>query len=391
MPTTGSLEIPSSLLKLPWTNRQPFKMAYILGRVVLLLVFIPSWALYSIVKKPRASWKIGECVAVRALRWFVPLNAACGLSPDSVSKTNPPSKFKESSLFWLEPANEKLIVGIAKDERVRPVRVPGYVWPQGSRLDEEEDGFIALFIHGGGYMMGNGTEKFGELDIARKLLKKNPSIKRVLSVEYRLVGDDCHPAQLLDGLAAYAHLVKDLKIDPSRIIIIGACSGGHLVMMLSRYLYEEKVLPLPGGLMLFSPVLDMISDFEIAQGLAPPRPNTGVDWLVTSHCANVRFLGHHHPDLLKLPAITSNRAPPGSYTGYPPTFISIGDVDILREEIEQLVEIMQKDGVDVLFDVHKDAVHEFHAIPIMPSDGARENAIKSASDWVRSLETKHSP
>ncbi|KAL0069249.1 hypothetical protein AAF712_003613 [Marasmius tenuissimus] len=391
MSTNGVATPPPALLKLPWKNQQPIKGLYVLGRVLSLLLLVPSWSLYYLLaKKPRASWTVGQSVAVCALRWIVPLNAECGLSPDSVSKVNPPSEFKESSLIWMEPANEKLVRGLAKDERVRPVKVPGYVWPRGKGLDDDDaqEGFVALFIHGGGYMMGNGTENFGELDIARKLLNKNPSIKRLLSVEYRLVGDECHPAQLLDGLAAYSYLLRTAKVNPSRIILIGACSGGHLSMMLLRYLYEEKVLPLPAALMLFAPVLDMVTDFEIVQGLSTHRESASIDWLTTSHYANVRFLGHNSPDLLKSPAIASNRAPSGSYTGYPPTFVSIGDADLLLAEIEQLVKTMQDDRVDVVLDIQKDGVHHFLSIPFMPTDGAREDAIKKAVKWVGSLEKR---
>ena len=164
--STNDIAISPSLVKLPWKNRQPIKAFYVLGRTSLLLFLVPYWGLYySLRKKPLASWTVGQCLAVRALRWIAPLNAECGLSPDSVSKVNPPSKFKESSLIWMEPVDEKLVRGLAKDDRVRPVRVPGYVWPRGKELndDDAQEGFVVLFIHGGGYMMGNGTENFGEL------------------------------------------------------------------------------------------------------------------------------------------------------------------------------------------------------------------------------------
>ncbi|KAF9269686.1 alpha/beta-hydrolase [Marasmius fiardii PR-910] len=391
MPSAENFKIAPSSLKFPQSSYQPLKSLHILFTVLSLVVLIPYWGIYySFTKKPRVSWKIGECIAIRAMRWMMPLNAECGLAPLSVSKVNPPSDFKESSLVWLEPADKSLVVGIAKDEKILPVRVPGYVWPKGQGLDDDiSSGFVGLFIHGGGYMMGNGMESFGELEIVRSLLKKNSEINHVLSVEYRLVGEGSHPAQLLDALAAYAHLVKMLKIDPTRIIFLGACSGGNLVMMLSRYLYEEKVLPLPGGLMLFSPVLDMVKDFEILQGSAPPRPNTDIDWLEASHYANLRFLGHNSLDLLKSPYFSSNRAPVGSYTGYPPIFVSVGDAESLQKENEQLVELMRNDGVDVVLNVQKDAVHDFIAVSkLMPSEAARREAMNKACEWIGSSKTQ---
>jgi len=47
-----------------------------------------------------------------------------------------------------------------------------------------------------------------------------------IAVDYRLSGESCHPAQLLDALAGYSHLVQTLGIDPARIVLFGACAGG---------------------------------------------------------------------------------------------------------------------------------------------------------------------
>ena len=91
------------------------------------------------------------------------------------------------------------------------------------------------------------------------------------------MNDAPHPAQLIDALSGYCYLIDVLGIPSSRIVIIGACSGGtyhiiifgtsphihsfdfpvritigHLALMLTRYLHDEQVLPLPLGVMLFS-------------------------------------------------------------------------------------------------------------------------------------------
>ena len=46
-----------------------------------------------------------------------------------------------------------------------------------------------------------------------------------LAVDYRLSGEACHPAQLLDALAGYAYLVEGCNIPPKRIVIIADCAG----------------------------------------------------------------------------------------------------------------------------------------------------------------------
>ena len=89
-------------------------------------------------------------------------------------------------------------------------------------------------------------------------------------MDYRLSGEGCHPAQLLDALAGYAYLVKGCNISPERIVIIADCAGSrwnprtttqrgmkpisvaHLTLMLLRYLKDESIFQMPGGIMLFS-------------------------------------------------------------------------------------------------------------------------------------------
>ncbi|KAJ7622692.1 Alpha/Beta hydrolase protein [Mycena rosella] len=198
------------------------------------------------------------------------LNAQCGISPQSTDKTRevPQAELKETSFVWLEPVSDALVVGIADDVKVKPIRIPGYVWPKNTAL--ETDGLVGLFIHGGGDMMGNGSESFDET-----------------TLDYRLSAEACHPAHLLDALTAYSHLVNTLRIQPSKIVVFGACAGGHLVLLLLRYLYEEKVLPMPAAVMLFSPWVDMVIDQEIEAGKTEERPNTSIDLLATSLAANL--------------------------------------------------------------------------------------------------------
>ncbi|SJK98212.1 uncharacterized protein ARMOST_01473 [Armillaria ostoyae] len=96
---------------------------------------------------------------------------------------------------------------------------------------EHVDGLVGLWIHGGEYIMGNGSEYFGECGIANNI-QEYSQVKYIVSVEYRLLHESCHAAQLLD---AYSHLLS-----------------GHLVMLLGRHLYEEKALPMLSALMVFS-------------------------------------------------------------------------------------------------------------------------------------------
>jgi hypothetical protein len=146
--------------------KQPFKAIYIATRLLALIALVPSWLItYSILPRPRASWTLGESVLVRILRWIMPLNATCGLSPMATDKTRqvPETELKETSFVWIEPARDVFLKGSALDPLVSSIRIPGYIWPKAGDLGKSDDtALVGLFVHGGGYMMGNGSETFGE-------------------------------------------------------------------------------------------------------------------------------------------------------------------------------------------------------------------------------------
>ncbi|TFK38485.1 Alpha/Beta hydrolase protein [Crucibulum laeve] len=376
-------------VQLPLWYHQPFKAIYISTRLLSLIALLPFWTvLYTVTSRPRSSWSLRESVMVRLLRQLITLVADTGISPLSTDKTHevPQHELKESSFIWISPADSDAVRGPAVDELVKPVRIPGYVWPKGRTLDEDNSGgFVMLFIHGGGYMMGSGHESFPELHIVREMYRLC-NIESILSLDYRLTHEACHPGQLLDALAAYSHLINVANIEPSRIIVVGACAGGHLALMLLRYLHDEKSLPLPRALMIFSPMVDMTIDEELRNDVTKERPNSAIDALITSYIANSRFLGHHPKTLLASPLLSANLAPPGSYRGYPKTFISVGGCEIFERECANLAEMMLSDGVSVTLDVQQDAVHDFWGFGvIVPSNLARLKLSEAVREWVKDL------
>jgi hypothetical protein len=176
-----------ALKKLPLTFHQPFKGFYVFARVSSLIILIPAWGLYYSIYRPRESWTLKECISNRMIRWFMPLNSYCGLHPLSLDKTKEPSpkNLKETSFVWIDPVDDSLIRGIALDDKVKPMKVPGYVWPKAQTLEAADD-LVGLWIHGGGYMMGNASESFGESGKSSSVLDCSTSSDTTLDIPRQL-------------------------------------------------------------------------------------------------------------------------------------------------------------------------------------------------------------
>ena len=55
--------------------------------------------------------------------------------------------------------------------------------------------------------------------------------------------------------------------------------------------------------------------------------------------------------MLASPYLSPNRAPGETFAGYPKTFISLGGAEVFVEEVHELAEKMERNGVDVRVDV----------------------------------------
>lgn len=59
--------------------------------------------------------------------------------------------------------------------------------------------------------------------------------------------------------------------------------------------------------------------------------------------------------MLSNPYFSPNRAPGETFVGYPRTFISLGGAETFVEEVRELAEKMERNGVDVTVDVQVSA------------------------------------
>lgn len=111
-------------------------------------------------------------------------------------------------------------------------------------LPEEGDGPfpVIFFLHGGGWQSGSR----GDGQVKPFLHGINRGYA-VISCDYRLLPLVCYPDNLYDVKAALRYIAKfgkDMKLDPSRLVIAGGSAGAHLALMAA---FTEGVPAFEGG------------------------------------------------------------------------------------------------------------------------------------------------
>lgn len=90
---------------------------------------------------------------------------------------------------------------------------------------------LLLWVHGGAWL--GGSRQLGG-PIANRLFRQRDRGYAVASMDYRLSSDALFPAQIYDVKAALRWLRANAdryNIDPTRIAVMGASAGGHLVAL----------------------------------------------------------------------------------------------------------------------------------------------------------------
>ncbi len=230
-----------------------------------------------------------------------------------------------------------------------------------------------LYIHGGGFIMGNVDEMdwpcqnyCGELGAV------------VVSVEYRLAPEHPYPAGLHDCYAGlvwlHAH-ADELGVDSARIAVGGGSAGGGLsaaVALLAR--------DLGGPALCFQflqiPELDdRLETASMQQFVDTPlwnRPNAEWSWK--------HYLGDlHGSDDVPYTAAPSRCQ---DLSGLPPAYISTMEFDPLRDEGILYALALMRDGVQV--ELHS-FPGTFHGSSLFPSAVATREATESITALRRGL------
>lgn len=211
------------------------------------------------------------------------------------------------------------------------------------RPERKPSGAGLLWIHGGGYIIGNVSTNDG---VCVQLVRDLGLV--VTSVEYRLAPAHPFPAALDDCFDAWKAMqgaAGDWGFDPARIVVTGQSAGGGLAAALVQRIADAGGTQ-PAGQLLMYPMLDDRTAADrtlddIGHVLWNNRNNrAGWEW----------YLGRA-PGAASLPeyAAPARRV---DLAGLPPAWIGVGELDLFYDENVNYAQRLRQAGVDC--DLHTD-------------------------------------
>jgi acetyl esterase/lipase len=272
---------------------------------------------------------------------FPPMDFSQGMAP-----------FREGFAFREQPPLPSELEAVKCEERFIPgapgdpdVRILLYMPPGAAAAARP----AVLDIHGGGFILGD--PEMGDVLNRQSALELDAV---VVSVDYRLAPETPWPGSLHDNYAALCWLAgqaKELGVDPARIAISGGSAGGGHAAALAIHARNE------GGPAICFQLLDypMLDDRTCVH----PEPHPYVGEFVwtpeRNHFGWSSLLGAEPGgDDIHETAAPARVADPA---GLPPTYISIGALDLFLEESLEYARRLTRAGVPVELHVIPGAYH----------------------------------
>ncbi|MDE6924262.1 MAG: alpha/beta hydrolase [Acetatifactor sp.] len=259
------------------------------------------------------------------------------------------------------------ILSNSKDIQYREIDIDGMYgeWISVNRAHMKK--YVILHCHGGGYSTGSSM-------YARTLTSKlaMSTSMDVLCFDYRLAPEYPCPAALEDAMKVWNYLML-LGYGARDIILTGDSAGGNLALALVLKLKGEGRL-LPRGLALMSPWTDLTSSGESFGTKA------AVDPVLDKEYIDRMILAYVKDRDLKDPLISPLF---GDFTGFPPTYIQVGENEILLSDSTRLHQAFVDVNVSVRMDIYPGMWHVFQMSPVKAARDAMDKNAEFIYDICR--------
>ncbi|HKM03202.1 MAG TPA: alpha/beta hydrolase [Lachnospiraceae bacterium] len=227
--------------------------------------------------------------------------------------------------------------------------------------------YVILYCHGGGYTTGSCL-------YARTLTTKFASTTSmdVLCFDYRLAPENPYPSAGEDAMKAWDYLML-LGYGARDIIVAGDSAGGNMALTLILKLKDQGRL-LPRGLVLMSPWTDLTLQGKSHDTRAEIDPVLNADYIEKS------IRSYANGEDLTDPYISPLY---GSFKGFPPTYIQVGNNEILLSDSTLLYKKLIKENVTVKMDIFKNMWHVFQMSPFKTAYEAMDKNAEFIYDICR--------
>jgi acetyl esterase/lipase len=209
-----------------------------------------------------------------------------------------------------------------------------------------------VHVHGGGFVAGAPEMK----DAENRLLASDLRCA-IYSVDYRLAPEAPYPASLEDIYSVFAWLHENagqLGLDLTRIGIKGESGGGGLAAAAALYARDHE-----GPKFAFQHLIyPMIDDLTAVRRNLHPHVGEFVWTQQHNHFGWRSLLGTEPGSADVSPYAAAARA--AEVSGLPPTYISVGGLDLFLEENMTYADRLSRAGVPVEFHLYPRAYHGFY-------------------------------
>ena len=209
-----------------------------------------------------------------------------------------------------------------------------------------------LWIHGGGYQSGSSRDVY--VTRAISLTVKFGAV--LVSPDYRLSRKHPYPAGLEDCYAALLYLrdhAKELGIREDQIMVGGESAGGGLAAALCMLAKDRGEVNIAYQM----PQYPMLDDRDTESS----RDNHAPNWNTKrNHKAWKRYLREAWgTDLVPVYAAPARRE---DFSGLPPCYTFVGDIEPFYRETADYVENLKNAGVEAEMDTYPDWFHAYDVL-----------------------------
>ena len=261
------------------------------------------------------------------------------------------------------------------EDAVWPVGPPGaprirIVRPAAATATEVQP--VILYTHGGGWVLG---DKITHDRLVREIA--NGVGATVIFVDYVNAPEAQYPTQQEQAYASLLYTVEhadELRVDTSRLAIMGDSVGGHMAAIVTL-MAKRRGGPKIRFQVLFYPVVDYISDNDSY------RTYANGPWLTldsTRYFCDQEGLTGNETDGIAWPL----RVPVEDLRGLPDALIVV-DGDVLRDEGEAYADKLSEAGVRVTSVRYNETIHDFAMLNPLAGTPATRAAIQQAIDALK--------